>query len=70
MQAEGLVVEDAAVFVDREQGGIRNLAAKKIRVHPVLSISALVEILLADQKINSATAASVLAFIRDNQTHA
>lgn len=69
LQAEGLIVEDAAVFVDRQQGGIHNLAAKKIRVHPVLSISSLVEILLADQKINSATAASVLAFIRDNQTH-
>lgn len=65
----GLIVEDAAVFVDREQGGVKNLAGKNIRVHPVLSITSLVEILLADQKINQATADSVLAFIRDNQTH-
>jgi uridine monophosphate synthetase len=38
---EGLIVRDAVVFLDRDQGGIQGLAEQGINVHPVLSISEL-----------------------------
>ncbi|HSX11306.1 MAG TPA: orotate phosphoribosyltransferase [Chlamydiales bacterium] len=69
LQQEGLIVEDIAVLVDREQGGRKFIEGKGFRVHPVCTISAIVEELLREKKINASVAASVATFIRDNQTH-
>ncbi|HSX26715.1 MAG TPA: orotate phosphoribosyltransferase [Chlamydiales bacterium] len=68
LQVEGLKVEDAVVFVDREQGGAKSLAGRHIRVHSVCTISQIVAMLLEDRKINEAMATAVLTFIRENQT--
>jgi uridine monophosphate synthetase len=68
LEQEGLAVQDAVVLVDREQGGKQNIEKKGYRLHSVCTISSIVEELLREKKINAETAASVLEFIRSNQT--
>ena len=38
-RAEGGVINDAAVLVDREEGGIKNLAKDNIKLHYLLKVS-------------------------------
>lgn len=44
LRNHGLIVQDAVVFLDREQGGREYLASFGIQVHPVLTISHLLEV--------------------------
>jgi uridine monophosphate synthetase len=41
LASEGLIVQDAVVFLDREQGGTTRLAAEGVHVHSLLTISEL-----------------------------
>ncbi|KAL7882244.1 hypothetical protein AOLI_G00090930 [Acnodon oligacanthus] len=68
LQAEGLKVTDAVVLLDREQGGGARLKAEGITLHPVISISTLMSVLLDAGRIDEATCRSVEDFIRENQT--
>ena len=70
LSQEGLIVEDIAVLVDREQGGRKFIESKGFRVHPVCTITMIVEELLREKKINESTAASVQQFIQSHQTYA
>jgi len=45
LRAEGAVVEEALVLIDREEGGIRSLAKKGVTVHALLKISEAAQIL-------------------------
>lgn len=42
---EGLIIQDAIVFLDRCQGGVNNLLAKGIRVHSCITIHEVLEVL-------------------------
>jgi uridine monophosphate synthetase len=55
LKNEGLIVQDAIVFLDREQGGVSYLKEQGINVHSVLKISELLSYLAdaEDLKINS-----------------
>ena len=44
-RAAGLVVEDAVVLLDRQQGGVENLREVGIRVHSVLALNEVLELL-------------------------
>ena len=44
-RAAGLVVEDAIVLLDRQQGGVENLQKAGIRVHSVLSLGDVLDLL-------------------------
>ena len=44
-RAAGLVVEDAVVLLDRQQGGVENLAKSGIRVHSVLELGDVLDLL-------------------------
>lgn len=66
----GLIVEDIAVLVDREQGGRKFIESKGFRVHPICTISMIVEELLREQKINAEMAKSVEQFIKTHQVYA
>ncbi len=44
-RAAGLVVEDAVVLLDRQQGGVENLAKAGIRVHSVLELGDVLDLL-------------------------
>ncbi|XP_071394367.1 LOW QUALITY PROTEIN: uridine 5'-monophosphate synthase [Centroberyx affinis] len=65
---EGLKVTDAIVLMDREQGGVPMLASQGIRLHPVISMFKLLNVLLAAERIDAQTARSVRKFILDNNT--
>lgn len=65
---EGLKVTDAIVLMDREQGGVEMLASKGIKLHPIISMFKLLNVLLAAERINADTAQNVRKFIQDNNT--
>ncbi|XP_029980591.1 uridine 5'-monophosphate synthase isoform X2 [Sphaeramia orbicularis] len=65
---EGLKVEDAIVMMDREQGAVQMLASRGIRLHPIISMFKLLNVLLAAERIDAQTAQSVREFILDNNT--
>ncbi|KAM6979290.1 uridine 5'-monophosphate synthase isoform 1-T1 [Tautogolabrus adspersus] len=64
----GLKVTDAIVLMDREQGGVENLASQGIKLHPIISMFKLLNVLLAANRIDAQTAQSVRKFILDNNT--
>ncbi|KAI1898357.1 hypothetical protein AGOR_G00071490 [Albula goreensis] len=68
LQKEGLRVTDAIVLMDREQGGSARLAKEGIRLHAVVTLSKLLDVLLAAGRISEDTAQSVCTFIRENST--
>lgn len=47
LRAAGLVVDDAVALIDREQGGVENLAAAGVHLHTVFSFSDLLDSLHA-----------------------
>ncbi|KAK2839565.1 hypothetical protein Q5P01_013305 [Channa striata] len=65
---EGLKVTDAIVLMDREQGGVEMLASQGIRLHPIISMFKLLNVLLAAERIDTQTAQNVRKFILDNNT--
>uniref|UniRef100_A0A672IHV6 Uridine 5'-monophosphate synthase n=1 Tax=Salarias fasciatus TaxID=181472 RepID=A0A672IHV6_SALFA len=65
---EGLKVTDAIVLMDREQGGVEMLASRGIKLHPVISMFKLINVLLAAERISAETAQNVRKFILDNNT--
>lgn len=59
---------DAIVLMDREQGGVEMLASQGIKLHPIISMFKLLNVLLAAKRIDAQTAQSVRKFILDNNT--
>ncbi|ELU01511.1 hypothetical protein CAPTEDRAFT_222872 [Capitella teleta] len=68
LQDEGLVVTDAVVLLDREQGGSKRLAQNNIRLHSICSISKLMLILLEAGKVDQKMVNQVQKFITENNT--
>ncbi|XP_028847456.1 uridine 5'-monophosphate synthase isoform X2 [Denticeps clupeoides] len=66
LQKEGLKVTDAIVLLDREQGGRAKLAKEGIMLHPVITISQLLDVLLKAGRIDAEVAQSVDRFIQEN----
>ncbi|XP_032385511.1 uridine 5'-monophosphate synthase [Etheostoma spectabile] len=64
----GLKVTDAVVLMDREQGGVDKLASEGIKLHPIISMFKLLDVLLAAERIDAPTAQNVRKFIQDNNT--
>lgn len=63
LTAAGLKVQDIAVLIDREQGGGAELAAHGLRLHSVLTLTTLLEILLRRGRISAEEYARVRAFL-------
>jgi orotate phosphoribosyltransferase len=68
LQSEGLRISHAAVLIDREQGGRQYLKDKGIEVHSVMTISALLNNLQENGKINQDTFHRSMEFIRNTLT--
>lgn len=66
--AQGLKVTDAVVLLDREQGGTERLAMEGISLHPVVSVSRLLDVLVRSGRIDQQTFSDVEKFIQENQT--
>lgn len=67
LQFEGLKVQDVIVLLDREQGGKENVINKGKKLFSVFTITELLNILLAENKIDQTTFDNTLKFIADNQ---
>ncbi|XP_066542583.1 uridine 5'-monophosphate synthase-like [Hoplias malabaricus] len=68
LEKEGLKVKDTVVLLDREQGGRDMLEAEGITLHPVFTISTLLDVLHDAKRIDSDTHTRVKTFIEGNQT--
>ena len=67
LRDHGLVVTDAVVLLNREQGGAENLARNGIRLHSVCGVHQLVDVLLGQNRIGDETARRVIQFVKNNQ---
>uniref|UniRef100_A0A8C3G6Q5 Uridine 5'-monophosphate synthase n=1 Tax=Cyclopterus lumpus TaxID=8103 RepID=A0A8C3G6Q5_CYCLU len=65
---EGLKVTDAVVLMDREQGAVEMLASRGIKLHPLISMFKLLEVLQVAERIDAKTVQTVKKFILDNNT--
>ncbi len=63
LEAAGLQVQDIVVLIDREQGGAQQLAHLGYRLHSVLGIRQLLDILCRHGRITPIRQAEVLAFL-------
>ena len=56
LKAEGLVVSDVVVLIDRQQGGAAHLAAQGLRLHSALPILRVLDVLVAHGRVTCARA--------------
>ena len=63
LEAAGLQVRDIVVLIDREQGGREDLAERGYRLHAVMGIGELLDILCRHGRITTAQLAQVQAFL-------
>ena len=52
MREAGLIIEDAIVLIDREQGGVENLAAAGIKAHSVFKLDQILDVLVEHGKLS------------------
>lgn len=64
---EGVLVKDAIVIVDREQGGKANIAEKGVRVHTLFTLSYMLNVLKEAGRIQEETVVSVSKYIKGAQ---
>ncbi|XP_068103232.1 uridine 5'-monophosphate synthase [Hyperolius riggenbachi] len=67
LRREGLKVSDAIVLVDREQGGREWLAQNGIKLHPLVTLTQILELLQPLGKVDAETVENVRRFILENQ---
>ncbi|KAH8420701.1 hypothetical protein KR222_001923 [Zaprionus bogoriensis] len=63
LQSEGIVVTDAVVVVDREQGGVANIAKHGVRMHSLFTLSFLLNTLHEAGRIERSTVDAVAKYI-------
>ncbi|BAB86207.1 UMP synthase [Oryza sativa Japonica Group] len=67
LRDQGLVVADAVVVVDREQGGRENLAANGITLHSLMTLTEVLAVLLKHGKVTEEKAREVRQFLDANR---
>lgn len=65
LEMEGLKMAGVAAVVDREQGGKKNLESKGYSFQSLFTLSTMVSVLEAHQKINTQTANAIRAYIEN-----
>lgn len=63
LRSEGLIVEDAIVVVNREQGGEGNLEKRGIKMHSLFTLSYLLDVLNSDGSVDDKTLKKVQDYI-------
>jgi uridine monophosphate synthetase len=63
LRGAGLIVEHAIVLIDREQGGVHNLAAAGIAAHAVLTLTQILDILVEAGRLDAAKRQEVIDFL-------
>lgn len=67
LRSEGLLVTDAIVVVDREQGGAQNTEENGVKMHSLFTLSYLLNVLLEAGRIEEKTVQSVAKYIAGAQ---
>eukprot|EP00252_Welwitschia_mirabilis_P008928 TRINITY_DN21196_c0_g1_i1.p1 TRINITY_DN21196_c0_g1~~TRINITY_DN21196_c0_g1_i1.p1 ORF type:complete len:497 (-),score=65.07 TRINITY_DN21196_c0_g1_i1:139-1554(-) len=68
LRSVGLIVTDAVVLIDRQQGGRENLSSNGISLHSALKLTDMVGVLVRHGKLSSEVAHNVEKFLAANQT--
>lgn len=63
----GLVVEDVVVLIDRQSGGREDLAARGLRLHAVLTLTQMLDILLRHGRIDAGERQKVLTWLNSSR---
>jgi uridine monophosphate synthetase len=67
LEAAGLRVKDVLVLIDREQGGRRDLARHGYRLHAILHLAQILDVLLETTHITSAQYSEVVDYLQASQ---
>lgn len=63
LRTRGLIVEDVIVLIDRQQGGVDNLAAEGIRAHSVFKFTEILDTLHTQGLLDNAKLAEIRSFL-------
>ncbi len=64
LKAEGAIVTDALVLLDREEGGVENLAKKGVTIHSLLGIREAIKILYDKGRIDKSERDAIMKQIK------
>lgn len=67
LRKEGLIVTDAVIILDREQGGSKNLEVNGVKIRSLFTMSSLVDILVKNGKITEETFVKVKNYLKEIQ---
>lgn len=67
LRKEGLIVTDAVIILDREQGGSKNLELNDVQIKSLFSMSSLIDILVKNGKITEGTVVRVKNYLKETQ---
>lgn len=66
LEAAGLVVRDAVVLVEREQGGLEEVSRRGYRLHYALTMSGILDVLRTEERISAQVHQEVKAYWKAN----
>ena len=67
LRSQGLVVDQAVVLLNREQGGTENLAKHGITLHSLCGVSEMMDVLKKHNRVTEAIHNDVLLFVQNNR---
>mmetsp|Transcript_7596 Transcript_7596/g.23385 ORF Transcript_7596/g.23385 Transcript_7596/m.23385 type:complete len:281 (-) Transcript_7596:857-1699(-) len=67
LKEEGLICDRVVVLIDRQQGGRAILERAGVKVHSVLDIESVLQVLIAADSISADMVQAVRSFVADNQ---